>query len=150
MIFNIQPRTMTATQMKVELIPPYTSDLFNTYWEIITSNGKVIDRGNMAVPLQYMPIFINVIQSINQNGDVIGDTIRAELNAILNSPNIDLSIADLPTQSSDSGTQSNDSGTQSSDSGTQSSDSGTQSSDSGTQSSDSGTQSSDSGTQSNG
>ena len=105
MVFNIKPRTMIATQMKVELIPPYTADTFNTYWEIITANGKVIDRGNMAVPLQYMPIFINVIQSINENGDVIGDQVRAELNAILTSPSIDLSIADLPTF--ENGSQSN-------------------------------------------
>jgi len=39
---------MTATKMKVDIIPPYTSDTFNTYWEIITPNGKVIDRGNAA------------------------------------------------------------------------------------------------------
>ena len=112
MIFNIQPRTMTATKMKVELIPPYTTDTFNTYWEIITSNDKVIDRGNMAVPLQYMPIFIGVIQSINENGDVIGDEVRSQLNALLSSPAIDLSIADLPIITNDSGDQS-DSGTQS-------------------------------------
>ena len=113
MIFNIQPRTMIATQMKVELIPPYTADTFNTYWEIITANGKVIDRGNMAVPLEYMPIFIGVIQSINENGDVIGDTVRAQLNAILSSPAIDLAIADLPVITNDSGTQSDTGGTQS-------------------------------------
>ena len=128
MIFNIQPRTMIATQMKVELIPPYTADTFNTYWEIITANGKVIDRGNMAVPLEYMPIFIGVIQSINENGDVIGDTVRAQLNALLSSPAIDLAIADLPIIPDNSGgTQSDTGGTQSDASGTQSDAGGTQS-----------------------
>jgi len=111
MIYNIQPKTMTATQMRVDIIPPYTSDTFNTYWEIITPNGKVIDRGNMPVPIQYMPLFVSVIQNINENGDVVGDTLRAELNAILSDPSIALPLADLPisgTQSSDNsgGTQS--------------------------------------------
>ena len=41
MIYNIQPKSMTATKMKVDIIPPYTSDTFNTYWEIITASGKV-------------------------------------------------------------------------------------------------------------
>jgi hypothetical protein len=96
MIYNIKPKTMIATKMKVEIIPPYTADTFNTYWEIITASGKIIDRGNMAVPLQYMPLFISVIQSIDSNGDVIGDETRAYLNAILSDPNIDLPLADLP------------------------------------------------------
>lgn len=102
MIYNIQPKTMTATKMRVDIIPPYTADTFNTYWEIITDSGKIIDRGNMSVPIQYMPIFVNAIQSIDENGDVVGDTIRAQLNAILSDPSIGLPLADLPI----SGTQS--------------------------------------------
>ena len=98
MIYNIQPKTMIATKMKVDIIPPYTSETFNTYWEIITENGKVIDRGNMAIPIQYMPLFVEVIQNIDENGDVIGDVLRAQLNAILSDPSINLPLADLPTQ----------------------------------------------------
>lgn len=103
MIFNIQPRPMIATKMKVEIIPPYTADTFNTYWEIITNNGKVIDRGNMAIPIQYMPIFVNVIKSIDANGDVIGDEIRMMLNAILSDPSIEIPLADLPVVPDNSG-----------------------------------------------
>jgi len=103
MIYNIQPKTMTATKMKVDIIPPYTSDTFNTYWEIITASGKIIDRGNMAIPIQYMPLFVEVIQNIDENGDVIGDTLRAQLNAILSDPSIDLPLADLPTGGTQSG-----------------------------------------------
>ena len=103
MIYNIQPKTMTATRMKVDIIPPYTSDTFNTYWEIITASGNVIDRGNMAIPIQYMPLFVDVIQNIDENGDVIGDTLRAQLNTILSDPSIDLPLADLPTSGTQSG-----------------------------------------------
>jgi hypothetical protein len=103
MIYNIQPKTMTATKMKVDIIPPYTADTFNTYWEIITESGKIIDRGNMAIPIQYMPLFVEVIQNIDENGDVIGDVLRAQLNAILSDPSIDLPLADLPTGGTQSG-----------------------------------------------
>jgi len=103
MIYNIQPKIMTATKMKVDIIPPYTAETFNTYWEIITASGKIIDRGNMAIPIQYMPLFVEVIQNIDANGDVIGDTLRAQLNAILSDPSIDLPLADLPTGGTQSG-----------------------------------------------
>ena len=109
MIFNIQPKPMTATKMKVDIIPPYTNETFNTYWEIITESGKIIDRGNMAVPIQYMPLFVSVIQNIDENGDVIGEEIRTYLNAILSDPSIGLPLADLPINNNNSGgTQSGD------------------------------------------
>ena len=103
MIYNIQPKLMIATKMKVDIIPPYTSDTFNTYWEIVTETGKIIDKGNMTVPIQYMPIFVNVIQNIDENGDVVGDEIRAQLNAILSGPSIGLPLADLPIIGTQSG-----------------------------------------------
>lgn len=99
MQFRIKPKPMIGTYLYVNVINVEDTQ-FTVYYEIRRDVDKqAIERGNWTFSIDYLQMFI--LLKPDMDGNIQNDPdLRAQLNAIMSDPGIDMVVEDYPVEPS--------------------------------------------------